>query len=248
MDAAIHVSEVTAKRGLGWLGQAFHLFRRQPMAWIGLTAGWLIVTFGMILVPLIGGVLANFLQPAFFASFAVAAMRQEAGGKVSMGDLFSGFRRNLRSLVNLGALLLIAEIAIFALMAVMGLPLASDADNKTTTLTEYVALLKGKEWILAIGFLLTVAVKGALWFAPPLIAFHDMTTTHAIRWSVYAALSNLGAMLAYGVALMALFFVSLVPWALGLLVAIPMMAISTYVGYREVFGGKAEPLGDSPPK
>ncbi len=246
MDAAIHVSEVPATRALGWLGQAFHLFRRQPTAWIGLTAGWLIVTFGMILVPLVGGVLANFFQPAFFASFAVAAMRQEAGGSVSMGDLFAGFRRNLRSLVNLGALLLIAEIAIFALMAVMGLPLATDND-KTFTLAEYVALLKGKEWILAVGFLLTVAVKGALWFAPPLIAFHDMTTMHAIRWSVFAALSNLGAMMAYGTALMALFFVSLVPWALGLLIAIPMMAISTYVGYREVFGGKQETLGDRPP-
>ena len=29
-----------------------------------------------------------------------------------------------------------------------------------------------------------------------------------------------------------------IPWGLGLLVAIPMMAISTYIGYRDVFERK----------
>jgi len=76
----------------------------------------------------------------------------------------------MRSLVNLGALLLLAEIAVFAIMALLGLPMAA-SDDRTFTIAEYVETLKGKEWILAIGFLLTVVVKGALWFAPPLIAF-----------------------------------------------------------------------------
>jgi len=31
------------------------------------------------------------------------------------------------------------------------------------------------------------------------------------------------------------FFAALIPWALGLILVIPLMAISTYVGYREVF-------------
>jgi uncharacterized membrane protein len=113
------------------------------------------------------------------------------------------------------------------------------AEDGSFTMAEYVQVLKGKEWILAVGFLLTVVVKGALWFAPPLIAFHGMTTSHAIRWSAYAALANLGAMMVYGAVLLAIFFVGLLPWALGLLVVIPVMAISTFIGYREVFEPKA---------
>jgi len=179
-------------------------------------------------------VLANFLQPVFFASFAIAALRQSAGERVVMGDLFLGFRRNLRALVNLGAILLIAEIAIFAFMAALGLPMAGSGET-TFTVSEYVKMLKGKEWILTIGLVLTVLVKGSLWFAPPLIALHDMPMTHAMRWSLYAALANFGAMIVYGLALTGLFFVALVPWGLGLLVVIPMMVISTYIGYREVF-------------
>jgi uncharacterized membrane protein len=187
-------------------------------------------------------VIANFLQPVFFASFAIVALRQAAGEPVLMGDLFLGFRRNLRALVNLGAVLLIVEIAIFAFMALLGLPMGGDGGEGTTfTMAEYVQMLKGKEWILIIGFVLTVLVKGALWFAPPLIALHDMPMTHAMRWSLYAALANLGAMVVYGLALMSLFFVALIPWGLGLLVVIPMMAISTYIGYRDVFEAAAEP-------
>lgn len=234
MNSAIRVAEVPASRGASWLGEAFALFRRKPFTWIGLCVGWMAITFGLIIVPFIGGVIANFLQPVFFASFAITALRQAAGESIAVGDLFSGFRRNVRALVNLGALLLIAEIAIFALMALLGLPMAP-GDDKAFTMTEYVELLRGKEWILAVGFVLTVLVKGGLWFAPPLIAFHDMPTTHAMRWSLYAAVSNLGAMMAYGALLFGLFFAALIPWALGLLVLIPVMAISTYIGYRDVF-------------
>ena len=239
MDRSIRVAEVPASRGFAWLGEAFGLFRARPFAWIGLCAGWLLITFGLILIPIVGGVLANFLQPVFFASFAITALRQVAGEPVTMGDLFLGFRRNMRALVNLGAILLIAEIAIFALMAAMGLPMAGTAEQ-TFTVAEYVKMLKGKEWILMIGLVLTVMVKGGLWFAPPLIALHEMPVSHAMRWSLYAALANIGAMVVYGLALTGLFFVALIPWGLGLLAVIPMMVISTYIGYREVFEPKGE--------
>jgi uncharacterized membrane protein len=234
MDTTMRVAELKASRGAAWLGEAFKLFRAAPVQWMSLCAGWIAMSFALILVPFIGGVIASFLQPVFFASFAIAAFKLTAGERLVMGDLFSGFRRNMRALVNLGAMLLLAEIAIFALMALLGLPVASSSDN-TLTIAEYAEQLKGKEWILATGFILTVVVKGALWFAPPLIAFHGMSTVQAIRWSVYAAISNLGAMMVYGAALMGLFLAAIIPWGLGLLVVIPMMVISTYIGYREVF-------------
>jgi hypothetical protein len=234
MDTALKVAEVGPSRGAAWLAQGFDLFRRHPLAWIGLCTGWIVITFGLLVIPLVGGVIASFLQPVFFASFALTAFRQLSGERVAMGDLFLGFRRNARALVNLGALLLIAEVAIFVLMALLGLPMSAEGD-KVFTMSEYVEALQGKEWILAVGFALTIVVKGALWFAPPLIAFHDMPTAHAVRWSVYAALANLGAMLAYGTVLLGLFVLGIIPWGLGLLVVIPVMVISSFFGYREVF-------------
>jgi len=236
MDATTKVAELPASRGAAWLAESFRLFRGAPLVWLGLSAGWIVITFGLMLVPLIGMVASNFLQPVFFASFAIAAYKQRAGEAISINDLFTGFRHHVRALINLGALLLLAQLAVLIVMAMLGLPTTGSTDREFT-IQEYVELLKGKEWILAVGFLLTVAIKGALWFAPPLIAFHGMSTTQAMRWSLYAAISNIGVMMVYGVVLLGLFFVALIPWALGLLVVVPVMAISTYVGYREVFEG-----------
>ena len=234
MDSTMKVAEVPASRGVAWLGESFRLFRAAPLTWIGLCAGWIVITFGLMIIPLIGMVASNFLQPVFFASFAICAYKQSAGERIAMNDLFAGFRHNVRALINLGALLLLAQLVILVIMALLGLPTAASSDHETT-IAEYVDLLKGKECILAIGFILTVLVKGALWFAPPLIAFHGMNTTQAMRWSLYAAISNLGAMMVYGTVLLGIFVIALIPWAIGLVLVIPLAAISTYIGYREVF-------------
>jgi uncharacterized membrane protein len=113
--------------------------------------------------------------------------------------------------------------------------------DEIVTVTDYVKALDGKEWILLVGLALTAVVKGALWFAPALLAFHELSTAHAIRWSLFAALSNVGAMLAYGIALTVVFVAGALPWGLGLLVVIPMMVASTYTGYADVFEEPAAP-------
>lgn len=238
---AIRVRDVRPSRGPAWLAGGWGHVRRSPMVWMGLSAGWMLITLALVLVPVIGGVAANLLQPVFFASFAIAARKQLAGEAPEMGDLFIGFRLPLRPLVNLGALLLVAEIAIFFLMSMLGLP---GAGEEIATITDYVQLLEGKEWILLVGVALTAAVKGALWFAPAILAFHEISTAHAVRWSVFAALSNLGAMLAYGVALTVVFVAGALPWGLGLLLAIPVMVASTYTGYADVFE-EAEPATEA---
>jgi uncharacterized membrane protein len=234
MDASMRVAELPAGRGLAWIGESFRLFRARPLQWIGLCAGWISITFALLLIPFLGLVVANFLQPVFSASFAITAYKQSAGERIVMADLFSGFRRNVRSLVNLGALMLLAYLGIGALMVALGLPIAGEGDQ-LVTVEEYLETLQGKEWILIVGFALGAIVKGAFWFAPPLIAFHGMTTSHALRWSVYATLANIGAMAVYGAVTIVLFFVATLPWALGLLVMLPLTAIGTYVTYREVF-------------
>jgi hypothetical protein len=245
MDASIKVAEVPASHGATWIATSWRLFAAAPMAWIGLCAGWMAITFALLIVPFIGGVVANFLQPVFFASFAIAAYRQSAGERIMMNDLFAGFRRNLKALVNLGAILLMIEIVIFAAMAVMGLPLlASESGEPDINFGQVADALAGKEWILLIGTTLLIAVKGAFWFAPQLIAFHGMGTAQAMRWSVYAAVSNIGALVVYGLCMLAMFLAAMAPWpwVIALAIVVPLAVISTYAGYREVFeAARVEP-------
>jgi hypothetical protein len=246
VDSPIRVRDVRSSRGAAWLTGGWRHFRGAPLVWMGLSAGWMLITLALVLVPVAGGVIANLLQPAFFASFAIIARRQLAGQMPEMGDLFLGFRRPLRPLVNIGALLLVAEIAIFFLMSLLGLPGAGGEGDEVVTLTDYLGLLHGKEWILVVGVVLTAVVKGALWFAPALLAFHELSTAHALRWSVFAALSNFGAMIVYGVALSVIFLAGALPWGMGLIVVIPVMLASTYTGYADVFGSPEAPDDATP--
>lgn len=241
MPEALRVREVASSRGPRWLATGFRLFRRSPLGWLGLAAGWLAITLGLLVVPIVGPVVSNVLQPVFFASFAFAAYKQLAGEKIEMGDLFAGFRVPIRPLVNIGLILLVAELGIFWVMGLMGLPPVTAATGDTVRMSEYLQALSGKGWILAVGVALTALVKGALWFAPALLAFHELSTAHAIRWSVFAALSNLGALLTYGIVLVLVFAVGMLPWGLGLLVVIPAMLASTYAGYSDIFDDPAGP-------
>ena len=234
MNGAARVNEVPAGRGAGWLRDAFDLFRRSPAIWIGLCAGWIALWFAMmVLVPFVGPVLANLLQPVFFGGFAVAAWKQSAGEPVTMGDLFAGFRRNVRSLINIGFVMMLAQLSSAFLMRSLGLP--SWPENEEFDVVAYVEMLRPHLWVLATGFGLLTLASGALWFAPQLIVFHGMSTSHAIRWSVYAALSNFGAMVVYGAVLVLALMAAWLPFGLGLLVMVPVMVISTYTGYRDVF-------------
>lgn len=241
MTDAIRARDVAASQGPVWLVGGWRLVRAQPLVWAGLTAGWLLVTLTLLLVPFVGGIASNVLQPVFFASFALAAAKQLQGGRLEMADLLSGFRRPLKPLVNIGAILLVGELAIFALLAYLGLPGFAAGSEGDVSLAEFANSLRGREWILLVGLVLTAVVKGALWFAPALLAFHDLSTPHAIRWSVYAALSNLGAMVLYGVALVLLTAMAILPWGLGLIVSVPVMAASSFAGYWDVFGPRPEP-------
>jgi hypothetical protein len=234
MDAAFRVAELPASRGVAWITQAAGLFRRAPLAWIGLCAGWLAIWFALASLPLIQRFAPTLLQPLFFAGLAIAAYKQGAGEPVTMAELFGGFRRNARGLMVVGLVMVLLQQANFLLMqAVGGIP--EWPASEPFDIVKYGAMLRERWWVLAIGFLFASLVSGALWFAPQLLVFHAMPVSHAIRWSVYAALANIGAMLVYGVAMTVVFFIAWIPLGLGLIVAIPLMVISTYTSYRDVF-------------
>lgn len=233
LPAAIRVADVRAGNGPRWIAEGFRMYRRQPVVWTGLSLGWLVISFGLLLVPVIGSFFATLLQPVFFASFAIAAKRQLEGERVEMGDLFIGFRTNVRALAMVGSVELVAALLVILLLSlVMGGPAApatpATPEDMARSLQERAPLLFTALGLMAI-------VKGALWFAPALIAFHGMSAPHAIRWSVYASLSNFGAMFTYVFALTLMYVVAALPWGLGFAIALPVMCLSTYTGYRDVF-------------
>lgn len=231
------VIDVPSAAGSAWIRQAFALFRRQPAGWISLLSCWTLFTVAIFLiVPIVGPALATMLQPALFAGFVLAARDQERDVPVTISYLFAGFRVNGRALVTIGSLALVAEILVVILIGLLGFPRTIPVlESGMPDVQAYWLLLDGKEWLLILGFGLMLLLKGVLWFTTPLLALYPMRPSHAIRWSFYAFIANFLPLLLFGLLMQVIFFFAALPWLLGLLVAMPVYAISHYTSYRQAF-------------
>jgi uncharacterized membrane protein len=88
---------------------------------------------------------------------------------------------------------------------------------------------------LLLGLALAVPLVAAIWFAPALVVFHNLSALDAMRASLRGCLRNIVPFLLYGVLALVLAIVATVPALLGWLVLLPLIVTSLYVGYRDIF-------------
>jgi uncharacterized membrane protein len=228
---------VDAGRGLRWWADAWPLFTRAAGMWIVLTL-ILIVIFVLVgLVPLLGGLAASLLAPVFAGSLMQAAQKVDAGGSLEVGDLFTGFRDKLTPLLTLGALLLAFSLALGVLAAFSGLgallgAVAGGANESPATVlaalgTGMIALLV----VLVLGLLVAMAY----WFAPALVVLRGVAPMAALKASFAGCMRNVLPMLVYGVIYIVASILASIPFGLGWLVLLPVLTLTIYVSYRDVF-------------
>jgi len=82
---------------------------------------------------------------------------------------------------------------------------------------------------------LMLPVFMAIWFAAPLVVFHNQGPGEAMKNSFTACLRNVLPFLVYSVIALLLAFIASIPLGLGWLVLGPVMAASLYTGYRDIF-------------
>ncbi len=232
---SITVNDVPVAAGAGWIKAAFGLFAAQPFQWIALTALWMLVTLLSLAVPLLGPVIGTMLQPVFVAGMMLAARDQDSGRLVTVRHLFAAFQVNPRALIKVGSLVLAAEIVALLFLAVAELPKITITTLSAEELQAGRNALAGHGWKLALAAGFLMCVNTILWFCAPLLAFNAMPAAHAIRWSAYAVFSNVLPLLCFAALMLALFFFAMLPWGLGLIVAMPLLMISHYTSYKSVF-------------
>jgi uncharacterized membrane protein len=85
--------------------------------------------------------------------------------------------------------------------------------------------------IVALSLPLTMAML----FATPLIVLRDADIVSALKTSFFACLKNLLPFLVWSVAMIVLGFLATLPFLLGWLVLGPVMMVSLYMAYRDIF-------------
>ena len=233
--------DVPSADGAQWIRRAWALYRRAPLQWTLVMLVWLAISLAVpLLLPIVAAA-AILLEPGLFAGLMIACRIAEEGGTPSPRHIFAAFRVNARALVTAGFVMAVGYMLIVLLVNALGLPrLTLTADGQSIDFETFALALDAKLWVASLGLALVALWKGALWFVAPLLAFHRMSAGHAIRWSIYAFLSNFGAMACYAALITAIYFAALLPYGAGLLIALPVMTLSNYAAYKAVFSDDAE--------
>jgi hypothetical protein len=231
-------------RGLAWWSESWALFMRSALLWVAL-AVILIVGFVLVgMVPLLGSLATALLTPVFFASWLVAARKVERGGTLEIGDLFTCLQGDrLTPLIVLGALFAAATLVMFLVAGLLGagavFGMIGSGGMHRNSAGGMMAAMGAGFMAMLVFFIFGMLATAALWFAPALVVFRNVAPTDAVMASLRAVLKNVLPFLIYGVIQIVLAIAASIPFGLGWLVLLPVMLLTAYVSYRDVFGEPA---------
>ena len=246
---------VVGDRGAGWIVEGWDLFKQAKASWL------LLALVGVIWLEL----LDSFRLLAFFdslfsfvlsAGLLLACQANYRQHPFNPAILLAGFRREYlgrllgANLVLIGLSLLIAGVGLGDLLwrvagdeSLQNLLRRMAAQSDVTdpvfmnTLLEIDAAfgLMGLLFRTLVILLLVIPLLAAAWFAPALIVLGNCDVKTALWYSMKAATHNVLSFLIYGVLLLILALLALLPWHLGYLLLIPVFQLSVYLSYRDIF-------------
>ena len=230
---------VGSGRGVDWWSEAWALFVKAAGMWIVLTLLMVIIFMILGFIPIIGGIAAAVLFPVFMASWVLTCRKVEQGGTIELGDLFTAIHGDrVKSLLIIGALLLVFGIAIAVVAGLLGLGAIVGVASGGADRSIGAALAA-----LGAGFLALIAVTAisfiagmALWFAPSLVIFRGTAPLDAMKISFGTCVRNIVPFLLYSLVYIVAAIVASIPFGLGWIVLAPLVMITLYTSYRDVFG------------
>ena len=101
-----------AGSGWNWLKGGWALFIRAPLMWIISLVLIFVCVVALALVPFLGQLAVNLLQPVILAGYMIACRSLERGGDFELDHLLGGFKKNFGNLVIVGVIFVIGEVVI----------------------------------------------------------------------------------------------------------------------------------------
>ncbi len=228
------IHSAPAGAGWRWITEAFRLFRADAGAWIAAMVVIFVVVIVVSSLPLLGSLLVNLFMPVLLGGVALGAQAQDRGERFKLEYLWACVQApHLQPLLLLGVAYVVmgAIIVVVAMVLVFGTVGASVMSGDHADMTATSGALLG-----ALVVLLMSALMGmASWFAPTLVVLRGMDPVTALQTSFAGCLRNVMPLLVYGIAMLGLTILAIIPMGLGMLVLAPVMLLSVFTAYKEIF-------------
>lgn len=237
---------VTPADTLRWIAAGWKTFIANPGTWIVQTlvliavlfalaaAVGFIPTFGPLLAPLV----LQLVFPMLVAGMVTGVHAQHQGEPLRVAHLFEGARRHSGNLLMVGFFYVLGGLAAALVAVLVGSSAAVTGMLVgllgSIGLASGVALLSAALWPVLLILLLM-----ALWFAPPLVVLQNVSPLDAMKLSLRACISNLGSFIVLGFVIYLLTWFAMLPFALGVLVLVPVLAGALYAAWQDTFAPHA---------
>ncbi len=226
--------DVGAGAAFEWLRLGWGIFLVNPGVWIAAAVVLIVGFFALSIVWFAGPLLACLLTPVVVAGLLAMCRNASVSGTIELQHLAAGFRAGTTPLIFLGLIFMAAMLAINLVVFVLfsgslagGMMMAGP--------TGLGVLLGGSLLAMLLSSLLVVPLAMAMWFAPALVFFNNMSPVDACKASLNACLKNILSFLILGLVLFVLAFFAALPVGLGFLVLVPVLSGTLYASYQDVF-------------
>jgi uncharacterized membrane protein len=225
-----------AGQGWAWIAEAWNLFKRQPGMWIAMIVVLGVIVIVAAMIPFIGSLALMVFFPAITAGLVIGCRALDEGGQLEFGHLFAGFRERLGTLAAVGGIYLAISMAIALVVGlVTGASMFAMMSGGNVDPGNAAGAMAGMALAFLIMLALMIPLAMAVWFAAPLVVFHERGAVDAMKESFFGCLKNIVPFLLYGVILFVAAIVASIPFGLGWLVLGPVMAASVYTAYRDIY-------------
>ena len=225
---------VAAGRGWDWIAEGWSLFKRAAGMWIAIVITLFVLLFVIGFIPLLGPLATAILWPVLSAGLVIGCRTIDEGGELEFAHLFAGFRERFGTLAAVGAISLGVSLVVGLVVGVVsGVGMATMFSGGGSGATPAAAMAAVLAALVMMALLLPLMM--AVWFAAPLVVFHDRGAIESMKESFSGCLRNMMPFLVYGVIGLVLAILASIPIMLGWLALGPVFAASVYTSYRDIY-------------
>ena len=217
---------VGTDRAFHWYREAMRLWRRGPGMFAVLALAVLAGEIALALIPVVGSLIAQLVLPLVACGLLYASLAADRGDRPRLAHLAAVLGAPPQAMVGVVA----AGLVVFAGEAIVARvlgganlldPFARDASLAPSTM-------------LAI-YVVGIAVSLPVTFVPFAVLFDGAGVAEAFTESWQGFARNLAPMLLYGVLSLALLVLGWATYGVGLVLALPWWAASSYAAWKDVF-------------
>lgn len=213
---------VDAGRPVEWIKSAFAAFMKAPLPFVVMAVAVIGIGIVLAIIPVLGTAVGAALSVYWVAGFQHAARKLESGGSAEIPDLFVGLSGDRLVPLAMVAAVPAAVNLVFGLLG-LGMPIIAGLLSLPASIVV---------WLV-------------IYFAVPRVFFDRVEPVVAMQQGLQASLANILPLIVVTVLNVLLLIGGILALLLGLLVALPIIFLGSYYGYRDVYGAAA-PMNAGP--